>query len=451
MTAPAPTLDGEAQPRIPIPDQHSSVSLPDSPIQTIETPLKFEIPEDCRTFSPFARLPPEIRTQIWQCTLDTPGMHFLKIDTDWHPSTGIGRWWIKESTLLHMSSDDDEEEGDPMAIEVRRERRPTHKVNGTLKPLYPTSQADISYYTNLHKQLAKLSVTCNEAAAVAKSLVKRPTAFRLDNGRLVSLNSASDVIYLDYIPPDFYEDSIRFTRGLNCSGLDQIRKVAMRYCHKWHDRKSPLRCPNCGQIHEMPVRLRYPKHLYRFLAQYLPNLEEFYFVDYLILRKSPGSDTGTHTDTPGSSNGPSAPTCKNSRFEGGNRSFFEVDEPNWKITSHVLDVKAWLQEQFVKYAKLSKLSQHKNPEQVKFGVLACEWRVEPPTTPKKASVTPVKKGRNKRAHSEEHSFSRARQISPDQRPASPIEYLPYEATIHYPFVFDACGSNKYDFTFSMSL
>ncbi|RGP60358.1 hypothetical protein FSPOR_10690 [Fusarium sporotrichioides] len=443
----APTLDSEAQARIS--DRHTS--SPDSPIQTIETPLKFEIPEDCRTFSPFARLPPEIRTQIWQSTLDTPGMHFLKIDTDWHPSTGIGRWWTKESTLLHMSSDEDDEDGDPMALEVKRERRPTHKVDGTLKPLYPTSQADISYYTNLHKQLAKLSVTCNEAAVVAKSLVKRSTAFRLDTGRLVSLNSFSDVIYLDYIPPDFYEDSIRFTRALNCSGLDQIRKVAMRYCHKWHDRKSPLRCPNCGQIHDLPDRLRYPRHLYRFLAQYLPNLEEFYFVDYLILRKSPGTPTENHTNTQGSSNAQSAGKSRTSRFEGGNRSFFEVDEPNWKITSHVVEIKSWLQEQFVKYAKLSKLSKHKNPELVKFGVLACEWRVEPPATPKKAYVTPVKKGRNKRAHSEEHSLSRARQISPYQRPIPPIEYLPYDATVRYSFVFDACGSNKYDFTFSMSL
>jgi hypothetical protein len=367
-------------------------------------------------------------------------MHFLKIDTDYHPSTGTGRWWIKESILNVTSDEDENEQGDPMALEVKRERRPTHKVHGTLKPLYPTSQADISYYTNLHKQLAKLSVTCNEAAAVAKSLVRR-AAFRLDTGRLVSLNSSSDVIYLEYIPPDYYEEaSIRFSRALDCSGLGQIRKVAMRYCHKWYERNSPRRrCPNCGQIHDVPDGLRYPKHLYRFLAQYLPNLEEFYFVDYLILRKSPG--IGTH------------------RFEGGNRSFFEVEEEkDWKISSHVLEAKSWLREQFVKYAKMSKLSKHKNPEQVKFGVLACEWRVEPPApatpkkaTPKKASVMSAKKGRNKRAHSEEHSLSRARQISLHrQRPSSPVEYLPYEATARYPFVFDACGSNKYDFTFSMS-
>lgn len=198
-----------------------------------------------------------------------------------------------------MNPEDEDEEGDPMALEVKREKRPTHKVDGTLKPLYPTSQADISYYTNLHKQLAKLSVTCNEAAAVAKSLVNRSTAFRLNNGRLVSLNSSSDVIYLEYVPPDFYEDSLRFTKALNCSGLAQIRKVAMRYCHKWYERKSPRRCPNCGQIHDVPDRLRYPKHLYRFLAQYLPNLEEFYFVDYLILRKPPGTSTDTQTNTQG--------------------------------------------------------------------------------------------------------------------------------------------------------
>ncbi|KAH7270714.1 uncharacterized protein BKA55DRAFT_589097 [Fusarium redolens] len=354
------------------PESKDTESSTDSPLQTIETPLKFQIPEDCRTFLPFPRLPPEIRTQIWQATLETPGMHFLKIDTDWHPATGLGKWWLKESLFLHASIDDDDEEVDPIALEVRREARPTTKVYATLKPLYPTPQADISYYTNLHQQLTKLSVTCNEAAAVAKSLTNRSTTFRLNTGRIVSLNSSSDVIYLEYVPPEVYEDSIRFNKLLNCSGLDQIRKVAVRYCHKW------------------------------FLAQYLPNLEQFFFVDYLILRRS---DPNAATDHYGFQSNLIAKTgtC---RFEGGNRSYFEADTQDWNINSRVLQVKSWLQDNFVKYAKASSLSTHKNPEKVEFGVLACEWNVEPPSEPRKALATPVKKGRNKRANSEEHTLSR---------------------------------------------
>ncbi|KAH7213612.1 hypothetical protein BKA60DRAFT_598064 [Fusarium oxysporum] len=354
------------------PESKDTESSAEAPLKSIETPLKFQIPEDCRTFSPFPRLPPEIRAQIWQATLETPGMHFLKIDTDWHPATGLGKWWLKEPLFLHASVEDHDEEVDSMALEVRREARPTAMVYGTLKPLYPTPQADISYYTNLHQQLTKLSVTCNEAAAVAKSLTNRSTNFRLNTGRIVSLNSSSDIIYLEYVPPEVYEDSIRFNKVLNCSGLDQIRKVAVRYCHKW------------------------------FLAQYLPNLEQFFFVDYLILRKS---DLNATTDRHGFQSNLKAKTgtC---RFEGGNRSYFEADTQDWTINSRVLQVKSWLQENFVKYAKSSSLSAHKNPEQVEFGVLACEWNVEPPSEPKKALATPVKKGRNKRANSEEHALSR---------------------------------------------
>ncbi|KAF5709293.1 hypothetical protein FGLOB1_6004 [Fusarium globosum] len=390
----------------------------EAPMQSIETPLKFRIPEDCRTFSPFPRLPPEIRAQIWQATLETPGMHFLKIDTDWHPATGLGKWWLKEPIFLHASAEDHDDDVDSVALEVRKEARPTAKVYGTLKPLYPTPQADISYYTNLHQQLAKLSVTCNEAAAVAKSLTNRSTTFRLNTGRIVSLNSLSDVIYLEYVPPEVYEDSIRFNKVLNCSGLDQIRKVAVRYCHKW------------------------------FLAQYLPNLEQFFFVDYLILRKS---DLNAATDRYGFQRDLKAKTgtC---RFEGGNRSYFEADTQDWTISSRVLEVKSWLQENFVKYAKSSSLSAHKNPEQVEFSVLACEWNVEPPSEPKKALATPVKKGRNKRANSEEHTLSRTNRRGSTPTVSRPVaDSLPLDVAINFPFVFDAAGSNNFEFTFSMSL
>ncbi|EXK46704.1 hypothetical protein IWW34DRAFT_716873 [Fusarium oxysporum f. sp. albedinis] len=430
------------------PESKDTDSSAGAPLKSIETPLKFQIPEDCRTFSPFPRLPPEIRAQIWQATLETPGMHFLKIDTDWHPATGLGKWWLKEPLFLHASIEDHDEEVDSMALEVRREARPTAMVYGTLKPLYPTPQADISYYTNLHQQLTKLSVTCNEAAAVANSLTNRSTNFRLNTGRIVSLNSSSDIIYLEYVPPEVYEDSIRFNKVLNCSGLDQIRKIAVRYCHKWYEQQSPRRCPNCGLIHNTPDRVRYPKHLYRFLAQYLPNLEQFFFVDYLILRKS---DLNATTDRHGFQSNLKAKTgtC---RFEGGNRSYFEADTQDWTINSRVLQVKSWLQENFVKYAKSSSLSAHKNPEQVEFGVLACEWNVEPPSEPKKALATPVKKGRNKRANSEEHALSRTNRRGSTPTVSSPVTVnLPLEVAVNFPFVFDACGSNNFEFTFSMSL
>jgi hypothetical protein len=98
------------------------------------------------------------------------------------------------------------------------------------------------------------------------------------------------------------------------------------------------------------------------------------------------------------------------------------------------------------------LSAHKNPEQVEFGVLACEWNVEPPSEPKKALATPVKKGRNKRANSEEHALSRTNRRGSTPTVSSPVTVnLPLEVAVNFPFVFDACGSNNFEFTFSMSL
>jgi hypothetical protein len=142
-------------------------------------------------------------------------------------------------------------------------------------------------------------------------------------------------------------------------------------------------------------------------------------------------------------------TC---RFEGGNRSYFEADTQDWNINSRVLQVKSWLQDNFVKYAKASSLSTHKNPEKVEFGVLACEWNVEPPSEPRKALATPVKKGRNKRANSEEHTLSRTTRRGSTPTVSSPVtESLPLDVAINFPFVFDAGGSNNFEFTFSMSL
>ncbi|KAM0417061.1 hypothetical protein ACHAPT_012967 [Fusarium lateritium] len=417
-----------------------------------EPPVKFEIPENCRTFSPFPRLPPELRHQIWEATLTTPGMHFLKVDTDYHPASGRGRWWTREWASPHELLEDEDENADPVALEVKREARPISVQYGSLRPLYPTRQADISYYTSLHQQLAKLSVTCNEAAAIAKSLASRPDTFRLDNGRIISLGCSSDVIYLEYVPPDVFESGFSFNRTLHCEGLDQIRKVAVRYCHKWNEQPTPRRCPNCGQLHHTADAVKYPNHIYRFLAQYLPNLEQFYFVDYFILRKS--SDAETECTEQGNEFGarPQARPQPHT-FQGGNRTYYEAGDQGWNVQPKVWEMKSWLQEQFVKYAKTSKLSKHRNPEKVQFGILACEWTVGPPAQTTRGPATPVKKGRNKRRLSEDHSPSRSRRLAIPRTSAVPSQNLPQEATSGFSFVFGALEeeSNEFEFTISIPL
>jgi hypothetical protein len=264
------------------------LSIRSAPI-AMSAAIKFDIPNDCRDFFPFAGLPIELRHQIWEEALATPGMQFLKIQHA-DPSY-LTRWWTKSMPALPPPSDSsDDEEEDPVLLETRNEVRPTETIHASLVPLYPTPQADISYYTILNQELTKLSVTCNESASVIKRLMARPTTLTLNSGRMISLDVNSDIVYLEYVPPAVFEDSFRFTKGLRCVGLEKITKVAVRYCHKWHKDESPTRCPICGQNHSNSDRVAYPSHLYQFIAQYLPNLKHFYFVDYFILRK-PANDT----------------------------------------------------------------------------------------------------------------------------------------------------------------
>ncbi|KAH7153072.1 hypothetical protein EDB81DRAFT_882020 [Dactylonectria macrodidyma] len=415
----------------------------------MEPGIKFEIPTDCRDFSPFARLPAEIRHQIWESTLSTPGMHFLKIQS----AESSGRWWTRNMEPPHASPDDssdEDKEDDEIALEVKREVRPTGSHRADLVPLYPSPEADISYYTTLNQEITKLSVTCNEAANVVKRMMARPTTLKLGGGRMISLDISSDIVSLEYVPQDVFEDGFRFTKEIQCAGLERIRKVAVRYCHKWHEQHSPTRCSVCGQIHNTPDRIAYPNHLYQFLARYLPNLEQFYFVDYLILRKS----TSGHEETAACA-GPSATTENKDKgsqvkFEGGNRTYFEVDNQDWTVKSKVFETLSWLQDRYVKYSTTSSMSLQKRPEEVKFGVLACEWTVGRRAEMKKAPTTPIKKGRNKRAFCEEHPTWRSRR-SPQIAPALAAEHPPAEMRANFPFVFGVSGGNEFEFTFTANL
>ena len=174
-----------------------------------EPAIKFDNPLKFQTFNPFARLPTEIRHQIWESTLAVPGMQFLRINP-----TGTEefnwRWWVSTWDLSEfepINGSDEEEEEDEIVREVRMETRPKKTLSARLMPLYPTPKADISYYTTLNKQLAKLSVTCTEALAIAKRQASRSSVLELDSGRVISLDCRSDVIYLEYVPPDIFEGS----------------------------------------------------------------------------------------------------------------------------------------------------------------------------------------------------------------------------------------------------
>ncbi|KAK7423867.1 hypothetical protein QQX98_000738 [Neonectria punicea] len=403
----------------------------------------FKIPPDCRSFSPFARLPAEIRHQIWENALATPGMHFLKIE-----SREPGSWWTPDFPHAHFNGTNAEDaEADDLAVEVQREIHPAFTQQASLLPLYPIPKADISYYTTLNQEITKLSVTCNESAAIAKHLMTRPSTLTLDRGRMISLDIASDIIYLEYVPPAIFENGFLFSKNIECAGLERIRKVAVRYCHKWYERNAQPHCSVCGQVHNPADRIPYPKHLYQFIAQYLPNVEQFYFVDYFILRKPINPvPLGIFDERV-------APTTIRKdkkpleKFEGGNRTYFEVDPPDWTIRSNVFETLSWVQNRFVRYAKTSALSSHKSPGNVKFGVLACEW-TRTFLDERKAPSTSIKKGCNKRTFCEDHNSWGGRR-NPHRSPALRIESPPVEVPGNFPFVFGVEGSNNFSFTFSV--
>lgn len=213
-------------------------------------------------------------------------MHFLKVEATNEKESAGCRWWTKSFGFSDArASSDDEEEVDEIVEEAKHEVPPAYSTDVKLAPLYQTPSADISHSSTLNKQLAKLSAINLETATLAKDLASRPSVLKVDDGRIVSLNPQDDAIYLEYVPPEVYSSNFTLTRTLRCPQFSQIRRVVVRFCHGWTQEESTRRCPHCGRFHGRSDKITYPRHLYHFLAQYLPNLEHFYFVDYLILRK----------------------------------------------------------------------------------------------------------------------------------------------------------------------
>lgn len=143
------------------------------------------------------------------------------------------------------------------------------------------------------------------------------------------------------------------------------------------------------------------------------------------------------------------PACERpEKFQSGNRTYHEVDKKHWVVKSNVFGVKAWLENRFIRYAKASKLSRHKHPERVRFGVLACEWAVSPPEAPRKMPVSPIKKGQNKRPFCEDHVLRGNRRLA---RPSLPASKQASAALLtNIPFQFGNKEGNDFEFTFEVS-
>ncbi|KZL76785.1 hypothetical protein CT0861_07220 [Colletotrichum tofieldiae] len=435
--------------------------------------VKFDIPASARSFHPFSRLPPEIRHQIWEDAVLEPGMHFIRLKT-------AARVAHLPSPLVTSTIDENDEEHSNPILDFSREKLPSKLWPATLEPRYPTPQANLSNYVALNRTLAKLSVTCFESAAVIQRLVNQPGSVKLNGGRVVSLASSEDVVCLEYLSADNFRSWCRMSINIDCPELANIRHVAIPYCHGWEATSTAFGCSHCGDQHHAGVSKVYPVHLYEFLARYLPNLQTFYFIDYLIVKKSFGpnptaqksgeiipsspqaltktqasaadksdkrkkedalddnpspnktvdSAKAAHSESTTAATTEATQSSTSSRkripekaFRSEGRIFRELAEDEWTIKSRVVDTLSWIQKRFSLYAARSKLSKHVHPENVKFKILACEWVEKQSEAPRKSKRTV--------STANEPLRKRLRPLSERSREwSTPIEPAPKHSTTH---------------------
>lgn len=254
-------------------------------MSAVTIPVQFKVPDGCRLFTPFQRLPPEIRQQIWVAYLTNAGVNFVKLETSdprWRwgmptartPAPGSG----KGSQLSSYMDDID--------MVVQNEAGIQRTWHAELVAQSKDYRADISNYEEVYRQLVILAWTCVESASLVRSLGNRPGVVKLGNGDIVTLDNSPDLVYLDYLPPEFYHTNGNLDFKLDCPGLEMIRRAAVRFCHSWHPKKMSDICRSCGKPHGGLEPGHYPAHLYQLLARYMPKLEELYLIDYFIVPKT---------------------------------------------------------------------------------------------------------------------------------------------------------------------
>ena len=188
-----------------------------------------------------------------------------------------------------------------------------------------------------------MSRTCSESSSLARQLASREGALRLDNGVLVALEGSQDLITLDYLPPDLHQTDRALEVDFSCPGLEKIRRAAVRVSPMWKPAKTyPAKCKTCQEVHEVRDGGNCPTHLYQFRAK--------------------------------------------------DRVFHEIvgdgsSDRAWKTDSKTGRIRDWLRDSFVRYCNNSPLARHQSPNKVRFGILACQFNILPPS-PSKAKTYP---------------------------------------------------------------
>ncbi|XXG96369.1 hypothetical protein Hte_002651 [Hypoxylon texense] len=393
----------------------------------MSSPLHLTIPASLQRFSRFSDFPFELRLQIWEDIIYTPGIHFLKFErrdelgTPENPSESSGR---RANRRSRSQTEQD----------IKRA-----KFTSFLRPIFPFPAADKSYYLTMNKTLTQLSLTCNEAKIMVDKLISRPGNLTLDNGRLVLLERSSDIVCFDYPGATLSRSMSYWANKLDLEQLAKVRRVAIRYSTKW-DEDCRL-CRTCGIVHDFhrDHNSSRPRHVYEFAALF-KNLESFYFMDCLAIRKQRDKSVPFQCIEAQQEYGDQGEHFASA--EGG-RAYYEVDPQLCKVNTHVFRTLAWVRENYVSHCRKTGKGS-KDPENVKFRVLTCEWDTEE-LIPAKRQEPKSKRSNNKRQGTRIASLTKSmRKLSLDAATA-PDSNL-YDGL---PVVFGDGGQSNFEFTFAV--
>ncbi|KAJ8124896.1 hypothetical protein O1611_g8743 [Lasiodiplodia mahajangana] len=387
-------------------------------------PLRFTVPRSLQRFDLFCKFPYDIRHMIWEEVIFTPGIHFLKfvetIDApaiQTHASVGTN----SGGSLVTLP-----ERGTVVPLDSKG-----LVYSATLKPIFPHTCADNSHYITMNKTLAQLRGSCNEAKSLVERVLAQPGNLTLDGGQLVLLQRSSDVVCIEYPNITHARFLGKWADHLDLDQLAKVRRLAIRYHHEWDNN---LVCGYCGRVHAYHGRHPYPRHVYEF-ASLFKNLETFYFIDYLTVRKPPRSPRCPH-EARGSGN-------PRERFASGegSRTYFEVDSESCTTHTRVHETLSWLRNNYINHC-MCKSRGPPRPETVRFKVLACEWDSDQKLAPTKRSgtqATPSKKRRTRSRTSDLRTSSQNVIISNDS--------LSQPTNVNIlPVVFGDGGKSKFDFS-----
>ncbi|KAI1656244.1 hypothetical protein F4813DRAFT_390927 [Daldinia decipiens] len=386
------------------------------------SPVRLAMPVDLQRFACFARFPFDIRHQIWEEIIYTPGIHFLKFEeNDDAPDTPNDFNSLGPQYAPKMGGD------------IKKS-----KFTSTLKPVYPFPAADKSYYLTMNKTFTQLSLACNEAKKLVENLIERQGNLTLDSGRLVHLAGSLDIVCFDYPGATWSRSLGLWAERLDQDQLAKIRRVAIRYSTKWDDECRV--CRTCGIIHTYHRdhgNMR-PRHAYEFAALF-KNLESFYFMDCLAVRKQRDKSKPTSCIFAKRACGDKGESFASG--EGG-RTYYEVDPQLCKVNTHVFRTLSWVRENYIAYCQKYSKGQA-DPEKVKFKVLTCEWDTDELVPAKQQEpisgrVTSAYKRQKTRGVSLTDSF---RKMSIGDTPAPDTKL--YSGL---PVVFGDGGKSKFEFT-----